>query len=573
MLLVFAYSVKSFTPPIFSTNSIADLRALDVNGDEQYLLLRGADRDQPVLLFVHGGPGMPAMYLAHDFQRQLEKHFVVVHWDQRSSGKSFKADASGDQLSTSQLLSDMDVVVDFLRDELSTDRLWLVGHSHGAYLAVLYARRHDDKVCAYVGVGQVTNDSATGPVYSLQREFLEARREELGLEPGVAIDRSNLEDLLFRTGSELYGETSFAPLLLSGLMATEYNLFDSLNVAKGSSFSSRHMRYDMPRDLLANEWQFNIPVALIMGRYDMVTPTQLAREYFEKIEAPAKAWLEFKETAHFPHFEQPQQFTAALTMLRESWGDCPHRLRDAVPADVADLATAVDGNESVDVQPDDSSGADSQSPPEADLQWLRKETTQEVITAYALMFRHLGLSEAEQVDLTNFLVEVAISSTRMRNFNPQPITEDDRQAGITAIIGDAKLLQLLELERNKMEYWEAGRATRLFQANDVPLTDAQQDQFLEILVQVRRQEQAVANPDVQRRSVEYVENRMAEMDEYERLVLELSPSVLSDRQMGLLFERYQAFSYRRAEILDMQKKTRANETDDDDFPLVYPARD
>jgi len=323
LLLVFAYSLKSFTPPILGRDSIAELRQLNVNGDTQYLLVRGANRNLPVLLFVHGGPGMPAMYLAHDFQRELETHFVVVHWDQRASGKSFKADSDPDQLSTSLLLSDMEVVVDHLRDEFETDRLWLAGHSHGSYLGVLYARRNDDKVCAYVGIGQVTNDGRTGPVISVQTEFLENRREELGLDPDTVIDDSNLEDLLFRSGSELFGETSFAPLLLSGLMAPEYSLSDSLNVAKGSSFSSRHMTYDMPRDLLANEWQFDVPVALIMGRHDMVTPTQLAREYYGRIEAPLKAWFVFEESAHFPHFEKPAQFTEALSELKGSWGDCP----------------------------------------------------------------------------------------------------------------------------------------------------------------------------------------------------------------------------------------------------------
>ncbi len=323
LMLVFAYSVKSFTPPIFAKDSIAELTAVDVNGDEQYLLIRGANRNLPVLLFVHGGPGMPAMFLAHDFQRELEGHFIVVHWDQRASGKSFKADVSPYQLSTSRLLSDMDAVVDLLRDKLDADRLWIVGHSHGSYLGVLYARRQEGKVCAFVGIGQVTNDSPTGPVFSMQMQFLEDRREALGLDPGAVIDNSNLEYLLFKSGSELYGETSFAPLLFSGLIASEYSLFDSINIAKGSSFSSRHMRYDMPRDLMTNEWQFNIPVALIMGRHDMVTPTQLAREYFDRIDAPLKAWYEFEESAHFPHFEQPDQFTAALSELRNTWGECP----------------------------------------------------------------------------------------------------------------------------------------------------------------------------------------------------------------------------------------------------------
>ena len=71
----------SFTPPILGANAIASLEAVDINGDRQYLLIRGKDKTTPVLLFLHGGPGMPAMYLGHRFQRPLEKDFVVVHWD------------------------------------------------------------------------------------------------------------------------------------------------------------------------------------------------------------------------------------------------------------------------------------------------------------------------------------------------------------------------------------------------------------------------------------------------------------------------------------------------------------
>ena len=325
MLFAVAYSFKSFTPPIFAENSIAELRSLTVNGDDQFLLIRGRDRQLPVILFLHGGPGMPAMYLAHDFQRELEKHFVVVHWDQRASGKSFKADANPALLSTSALLSDTGVVVDFLREQFEFDQLWIVGHSHGTYLGVLYVRRNPEKVCAFVGIGQVTNDTPGGPVTALQRKFLEDRHEELGFEPDAAIDDSNLEHLLFRSGSELYGETSFAPLLLSGLMAPEYSLSDSWNVAKGSSFSSTNMRYDMPRDMLKHEWQFNIPVALIMGRHDMVTPTELARDYFDRIEAPSKAWYQFEEAAHFPHFEQPKRFALTMKELKAKWGDCPKK--------------------------------------------------------------------------------------------------------------------------------------------------------------------------------------------------------------------------------------------------------
>ena len=324
-LLAALYTFKSFTMPIFAQESIAELFELDVNGDAQYLLVRGVDRKQPVMLFVHGGPGMPAMFLAHDFQRGLEKEFVVVHWDQRASGKSFKNTTDQAQLSISLLLSDMDVVVDYLRGSLGASKLWIVGHSHGSYLGALYARRHPEKVCAFVGTGQVADESGAGRTRAVQEKFLRGRLENLDRAPDTLIDDSNLEELLFLTGSELYGETSFSPLLMSGLMAPEYSLFDALNIARGSSFSSRSMIYDMPRDLLASEWQFDVPVAVIMGRHDMVTPTQLSREYYDRIEAPKKAWYVFEETSHFPHFEQPRKFTKTLAELKSRWRDCPYQ--------------------------------------------------------------------------------------------------------------------------------------------------------------------------------------------------------------------------------------------------------
>lgn len=322
LLLAVAYTFKSFTMPILGRDSIAKLFEVDVNGDSQYLLVRGVDREQPVLLFVHGGPGMPAMYLAHDFQRDLEAEFVVVHWDQRASGKSFKPAAAPARLSTSLLLGDMDVVVDYLRESLGASTLWIAGHSHGSYLGALYARRHPAKVCAFVGIGQVVDDSGSGRARALQEEYLYGRLNDLGLEPGTVVSDANLEELLFLSGSELHGETSFVPLLLSGLMAPEYSLFDALNIARGSSLSSQLMTYDLPRNLLLAEWRFQVPVALIMGRHDMVTPTALAREYFDRIEAPDKAWFVFEQTSHFPHFEQPRKFTDALSGLGSRWRDC-----------------------------------------------------------------------------------------------------------------------------------------------------------------------------------------------------------------------------------------------------------
>jgi pimeloyl-ACP methyl ester carboxylesterase len=303
----------SYTPPIFGKDAVSELTAVEINDDRQYLLIRGKDKTKPVLLFLHGGPGMPAMYLAHAFQRPLEDNFVVVHWDQRASGKSFRKGTDPALITTSQLVSDAEAVIAHLRERLGVERVYLVGHSHGSYIGAILAARRPDLVKVYVGIGQVADPSREIPV---QDAFLKTRLASLGLPEDTEITSANREDFLFQTGSELYGETSFTPLLVTGLLAPEYSLSDVMKVKEGSSFSSANIKRDLIKPpLMEGVDAFAVPVYFMMGEHDMVTPVPLAREYFDRLEAPKKEWIAFGASAHFPFFEEPEKFAAEMKRI------------------------------------------------------------------------------------------------------------------------------------------------------------------------------------------------------------------------------------------------------------------
>jgi pimeloyl-ACP methyl ester carboxylesterase len=300
---------KTYTPSIDGPDPIAEIRTVEINGDPQVMLIRGADRSKPILLFLHGGPGMPMMFLAHKFQRPLEKDFVTVQWDRRAAGKSWGDEDPAD-MRISQYVDDVVAAIRYVTRELGQDRVILAGHSHGSYLGAIVAARHPELVRAFVGLGQVADEDEA---FEVQKRELERRF------PGTEVTMANREQLLFESGAEIHGETSMWPLIRDGMLAPEYSLRDVMNVAKGPQFASRHMRYDVLDGPLEDEvTRFEVPVYVIMGRHDLVTPVTLARRYFERIQAPEKAFILFPNSAHFPMYEEPQRFAAVMRAIAEA---------------------------------------------------------------------------------------------------------------------------------------------------------------------------------------------------------------------------------------------------------------
>jgi len=304
------------TPSIHGPNSVASLERLRIGGVDQYLLIRGNDSSLPVLLFLHGGPGMPAMYLAHAFQRELEKEFVVVQWDRRAAGKSYREDINS-TLTTEQLVADTVELTNMLRARFHQDRIYLVGHSWGTYLGMLVIARHPELYQAYVGIGQLALSS---PIAGIQDEYIRQTAGRMGDQDAIkeleGKGASVRETLLFRFGGELHRAKSYTPLLMTGLAAPEYSLRDARNIPKGVSLYSRNFVYNsISGELMDVVRQVEIPVYFFTGRYDYTDPFTLTEQYFSAIDAPEKHIVWFEESAHFPFYEEPAAFARQMRVV------------------------------------------------------------------------------------------------------------------------------------------------------------------------------------------------------------------------------------------------------------------
>lgn len=312
--------------------AIARLEPVTLGGSRQWLLIRGAQRNNPVLLFLHGGPGSPYMGLAHVFQRELEQHFVVVQWDQRGSGKSF-ADTPPESMNVAQFLADTHELVLLLRQRFQRDRIYLLGHSWGSYLGLAEAHRHPENLYAYIGTGQMidllaqersSHDYVVARAQAEQNTTALQQLDNIGLPPyrDTLAGMTVKYDWLWHYGGMLGNATGPSPFVWGLLQASEYSLLDKINFMRGMSFSLTQLARNEGEQF----WKlqapdpaapFRVPVFFINGELDRVTPTALVADYVQQLKAPAKELFVLPGADHFAFFSQPAVFAARLREIRD----------------------------------------------------------------------------------------------------------------------------------------------------------------------------------------------------------------------------------------------------------------
>jgi len=317
-------STPSMGPP-----GVASLERVTLGGTPQWVLIRGRNpKNQPVL-FLHGGPGMPLMYLAHSFQRGLENDFVVVQWDRRGAGKSYSPNTDPKLIRMSQELSDAEQLIGLLQQRFGQRKVILVGHSYGSVLGIELAYRRPDLVGAYVGAG--LDACGDTEAKAIQDAWLRKKALAGGDRTTLAAISSSQpwdrEAALFQYGAEVVGMKSFWPLVVKGLLAPEYTLRDALNVRKGVTFTHKYMVYDLlspSLPLIENVPKLSVPVYFFTGRNDYTTPFSCVERYYDQLDDSSKHLVWFDHSAHFPFLEEPRRFHLALLQVARETATPPH---------------------------------------------------------------------------------------------------------------------------------------------------------------------------------------------------------------------------------------------------------
>ena len=302
-------------------NSIAELTELELNGRKQWISMRGWDKNAPVLLFLAGGPGGTQMAAVRHELAELEKHFVVVNWDQPGSGKSYYAEKT-QNITVDTYIQDGYALTEFLKERFSQEKIYLVGESWGSALGIFLVDKYPQSYHAFIGTGQMI-------------DFAETERMDYAKAMEIAENNGNadlIKKLKANGEPPYYGKnvTWKSAVYLNYLSAymgsnpeihnpgystlrdigsSEYGLLDKINFFRGVINTYNHVYQQLYTiDMRTDYIKLDVPVYFFLGRHDVNAPTVLVEEYERILDAPDKEIVWFEHSGHSPWINERDQF-------------------------------------------------------------------------------------------------------------------------------------------------------------------------------------------------------------------------------------------------------------------------
>lgn len=298
--------------------SLSEKVFVEINGTRQGMIIHSTDVTHPVLLFLHGGPGMPEFFLNTTHPSGLERDFTVVWWEQRGVGLSFGPDIPPDSMTIAQMIADTVAVTQYLQRRFGQEKVYLLGHSWGSFLGLQVAAAAPELFHAYIGMGQVSYQLRSEvAAHRIMTDQYRARGDEVMVRKLQAAPVSRAQGLsvayLQLRDEAMHGlgvgTTRDMRSVISGVFVPvwqcrAYTCREKIRIWQGMQWSRNLLWGDfITTDLSTRVRDLAIPLYFFVGRYDLTANHDLAAAFFDQISAPVKGFYTFENSAHSPVFE------------------------------------------------------------------------------------------------------------------------------------------------------------------------------------------------------------------------------------------------------------------------------
>lgn len=286
---------------------------VSIYGYEHYVEYYIQEKDKPVVLVLHGGPGAPYENAFEVFDPSMLEHFNIVLWHQKNSGNSDKRNSALDGLSVEHYVGDAIKIIEHLKMKFEKDKLHILGHSWGSILGLELATRIPESIEKYISIAQIVNPKKTDeynvdwlqnvitPLSHSQEADLEFLNTYNNIKKPAFADYVKLRKLMTKYShkiDEQTNESAFNQGLFKWAISAEYLQFQMYHEYLETNFESLS--------------KLEVPVTFIVGKHDKITPGFLVEKLYSNISNPDKKMVWFDESAHEPYKDEPEKFASLL---------------------------------------------------------------------------------------------------------------------------------------------------------------------------------------------------------------------------------------------------------------------
>jgi proline iminopeptidase len=314
---------------IVTPNGVERLEKLRIGGIDQWVSIRGTDCRNPVLLYIHGGPGYVSIPMSWWFNRGAEEYFTIVQWDQRAAGKTFLLTDPAKiapTLTPERMIADAEEMAAWARKEFGKDKIFVLGHSWGSFLGLQLAQRHPEWLYAYIGVCQLIDGPESERrgwrfvMDAARREGnAEAVRELEGIAPyGAPGQTIPIKDIYverkwvgYYGGTMAYRRDNKDDSALAWL-SPDYSDQEIEHIWDGNKFATPYLLPEVVALDLSKTNKLSVPLILFEGRHDRLVNSEVAASWFDTLKAPDKHLVWFEHSGHMPMTEERGKFLFSL---------------------------------------------------------------------------------------------------------------------------------------------------------------------------------------------------------------------------------------------------------------------
>lgn len=322
--------INSNKNKIDTQNGIQESTYIDIDGMKQYIQIRGENTENPVMIFIHGGPASPMGYVSAYYQKELESELTIINYDQRGCGRTYYANDCDANSNIGLLVDDLNSIVEYAKKRFGKNNVIIAGHSWGTVIGSIYVQKHPENVSCYIGISQITSlyeNKLNAAKTALEKDAIKGTEDEQKLTNLInkmskvkEYDDMPLDDLgqLVSITSKYIaceGEMSGLSQMITGITSPDMNFNDmkwflsQMDTEKFFAQNKEIMEYaffGFDIDMLSKN--YNVPVYYIAGKGDYAVCQKDIETYYESIEAPDKAFYWIENAGHSMFMDNPKLY-------------------------------------------------------------------------------------------------------------------------------------------------------------------------------------------------------------------------------------------------------------------------